>query len=141
MAQKRTQSEKKRSESTQAPVTKPASADGRLLERARATLERGLDSLDGAIKAADQALRDEIARGKYDKDTRDAASHVAWMTNQAATVTREVRQIEAHDQEQMKNLSAGAVLEWYRHLDDDEKADFKRRLDSLSRGDSVLALG
>jgi hypothetical protein len=132
--------DRKPSKPLKPPRPDPPDADSRLLDRALSTLERGIVAVDGAIKAASDALKASLALGEYGKEAREASSHVAWLTNQFAQTTREVRQIEAHDQSQLKKLTLSTVLEWYRQLSDDERADLQRRIDSIRKGTSILSL-
>jgi hypothetical protein len=130
---------KKRTKTTPTVTESPApSPESRLLDRALGAVSLGIDTIEAAITSAASVVQESIDGGDYDKD---AASHLAWLTGGAARIAGEIRKAEAHDQSQLKKLTTATVLEWYRQLSDDERADLQRRIDSLQRGDSVLALG
>jgi hypothetical protein len=116
----------------------PAAEPPRLLVRAIDAVKVGIGGIERAIAAATKALDELIpapgaAAKKYEAKAAKAASHVAWLTIQAAKVMDALRKGEAHDQDQLGKLRMTLVVEWYRQLSDDERADFSRRLDRIDR--------
>lgn len=122
---------------TRQVTDEPPHDEARLLSRALATVAKGIGALEESIEAASRAVRESIGEGSYDDK---AASHLAWITKGAAQIAGEVRKAEAHDQGQLKKLTPAIVVEWYRQLTEDERADLHRRLTSIDDGRSVLAL-
>lgn len=142
MPRKRTEPPREqRSPDPSAPETdgqSQGSAD-RHLDLALATMGRGVSTIDAAITAAAKVVEDGIKAGPHGYD-KDAASHLAWLTKQAAQIAAVIRQCAAHDQKQLAKITLAHVLEWYKRLSEDERADLQRRIAAIDDGRSILAL-
>lgn len=119
-----------------------AEEGNRMLSRAEGVVGQGLDTLERLMGPAAQAAlaASREASGEYAEKSAKAASHVAWLTKQAAQIAGELRKVEAHNNTQLKKLTLATVLEWYRQLDDDSKGDFERRIEAIRSGASILTL-
>lgn len=115
----------------------PPSTESRLLDRCLEAVGEGIGAIESSIAAASKAVRDSIETESYDDK---AASHLAWITKGAAQIAGEIRKAEAHDQAQLRKLTPAIVLEWYRSLSEDERADVRRRQEAIDEGRSILAL-
>lgn len=113
------------------------STESRLLDRCLSATGRGIAALESAIGAASDAVEESIKGKEYDDK---AASHLAWITKGAAQIAGEIRKAEAHDQSQLRKLTPVIVLDWYRQLGEDERADLRRRQEAIDEGRSILAL-
>lgn len=81
-----------------------ATADTRLVPVARAVVVRGLGALDASIKRVETMLREK------DYDSK-LASHLAYLTEHATGVLRELRQLERHDKKTIDDMSESEVYQ------------------------------
>lgn len=99
-----------------------------LLDRARQTAGRAVDSLDDCVERVTVMLGHE----KYDQRL---ASHLAYLAKHAIIVLGELRKLEAHDQRAVKAMTVeekdAQVLAYVRDMPRDRRAQIRAAIDEL----------
>jgi len=103
-----------------------------LLDQLRASLLEGARALHGRILA----IAKKLQGAKYNQKD---ASHLAWLTKQAAQVMGEVRKLDEAERKRLQQLTPALVLAWLRQLDASERARILREAEGQEARGSGLA--
>lgn len=118
-----------------ATVNSQLPADARLLERATAAVEKGLDTLLACIETVTQ----ELHNGPY---TTALGSHLAYLTQHATSVLDGVRKLEAHDQRAVKAMTPeerdALILSYIADLPEERRAAVVALLQNTQTAKSIL---
>jgi phosphopantetheinyl transferase (holo-ACP synthase) len=115
-------------------VEKPASGQPEsLLPGALKALKTALDALHACIARVAKVTTDEDA--EYDKDM---ASHLSWMTKNAAQIMGEVRKAEVFETKRTEGYTPTLVLAYLRDCDPADRRKVMSELEVMATGGSVL---
>lgn len=116
---------------------KKPDASESLVQAARVTIAKALDSLDQCVERVGKMLDKGVDGVGYDDK---AASHLAWLTKHVAQILGEVRKLEVHDKNMVARMTAeekdALVKAYLMDLPPERRAEFRALLDDLE--DRVL---
>lgn len=111
----------------QTPAASDSAEEG-LVASAIGTVRKGLEALDERIVELIELIGDE---DEYDDKL---ASHLAWLTKNAASILGEIRKAEEHERQVAGRISPSLVMAHLRALPQERRQHVVRQLQAMDEG-------